>query len=189
MNGPEFSRPLAVEEGKIFSSAHHISANGRERANLADLLGVVTIRTLEAELRFNPAERAVITMTGHLDATVVQKCVVTLKPVESLIAADFERTYTADEGVGDIPGDGDITIPASGHEPPDLIIDGIIDLGQAVAEQLALEIDPFPRASGAVFTGLARKSGDSGKSGPDGVPSGPFASLSRFMADGEEKPK
>ena len=37
------------------------------------------------------------------------------------------------------------------EDPPDPIVGGIIDIGEAVAEHLALALEPFPRAPGAEF--------------------------------------
>jgi uncharacterized metal-binding protein YceD (DUF177 family) len=57
-------------------------------------------------------------------------------------------------------------------DPPDLIEDGIIDLGGYVVEHLALELDPFPRKPGAEFTPPET----------DPEPS-PFAVLARLKPD------
>mgnify|MGYP006448887657 FL=1 len=40
--------------------------------------------------------------------------------------------------------------------------DGGFDLGESVAEQLLLEIDPFPRADDAVFNDLSSAGDDDG---------------------------
>jgi hypothetical protein len=57
-------------------------------------------------------------------------------------------------------------------DPPDPIIGGVIDLGQVVAEQLVLALDPFPRAPGAAFDSPADAPAAEGTPTP-----GPFAAL------------
>lgn len=186
MSKPEFYRPLEVENRGLFRACHHVEADARERAGLAGLLGLDGIETLAADLSFSPAEGDAIAMKGHLTATLVQKCVITLKPVKARISADFERTYGPGAEGDDLPEDGEITVSDDDREPPDLIVEGVIDIGQAVAEQLALEIDPFPRAAGAVFEGFF---GDSGESGAAGKAGGPFAALAGLKADHKESPR
>jgi len=43
-------------------------------------------------------------------------------------------------------------IPPDGEEPPEPVVGDTVDLGEVVAEQLALEIELFPRTPGAAFS-------------------------------------
>ena len=83
-----------------------------------------------------------VRMTGRLAAEVVQSCVISLEPVASTIELDFTTLYGPEQ-----PGksvivdlDADIAEPFDGEA---------IDIGEAVAQQLALSLDPYPRAPGA----------------------------------------
>jgi uncharacterized metal-binding protein YceD (DUF177 family) len=80
---------------------------------------------------------------GRLSAEVEQACVVTLEPVVQRIEATLDLRIL-DEGVE--PADDD-------PDSPDEIESqgGLVDLGEAVAEQLALALDPYPRAEGATL--------------------------------------
>jgi len=42
-------------------------------------------------------------------------------------------------------------IDFAADDPPDPVTDGLIDVGEAAIEHLALVIDPFPRAADARF--------------------------------------
>ena len=60
----------------------------------------------------------------------------------------FERIYSTEvkdewEGLGD--GGREINLTIDDDEVPEPLVGGIIDLGEAATEHLALEIDPFPR--------------------------------------------
>ena len=72
---------------------------------------------------------------------VEQSCVVTLEPVRQAVEASLDLRILDEGGV---PADDD-------PDSPDEIesAGGMVDLGEAVAEQLALALDPYPRAAGA----------------------------------------
>jgi hypothetical protein len=72
----------------------------------------------------------------------------------SAINVVFERRFEFgidDEWARFGEGSGDLVLGASEIDAADPIVDDTIDVGEIAAEQLALEIDPFPRAPGAVF--------------------------------------
>jgi uncharacterized metal-binding protein YceD (DUF177 family) len=78
---------------------------------------------------------------GQLHAEVVQTCVVSLEDFPASVDERFTVLFVP---VGEESEDDD---PAT----PDEISyeNGVIDLGEAAAEQLALALDPYPRAPGA----------------------------------------
>ncbi|TAN55889.1 MAG: DUF177 domain-containing protein [Magnetospirillum sp.] len=143
----EFSRPVRVERLGAAGSDFEIEANEAERRALAERFGLVELSSLSARLRLTLLSGGLVRLSGRLSAEVVQSCVVTLQPVAASLDAAVELTY----GPDDADGDGEIELTFEGDDPPDAIVDGTIDMGEAVAEQLALELNPFPRAPGAVF--------------------------------------
>ncbi len=61
----------------------------------------------------------------------------------------------------------------------------VIDVGEAVAEHLALALDPYPRATGADLSAPGLAPGGAGKEGddPDGEFSGsPFKDLAKLRS-------
>ena len=157
--GTEFSRPITPEslgeKGKVLS----IEANADERSRLARRLGLDGLEALSAEIRLSPRRGGrMVRLEGTFKALVRQICVVTLEPVEDHIEGSIERIYdTTFEGLEN----EDEIIDMDGDEPPDPLIGGKIDAGEAVAEQLALEINPFPRKKGTTFVDYsARPPGD-----------------------------
>ena len=110
-----------------------------------------------------------VRLRGRLDALVRQTCGVTLEPLESKIEASFDLKLLP-AGSPNAPSmPEDVVLDPDAEDPPDLIEDETIDLGALVVEQLALEIDPFPRKPGAVFD-----------TGPEEAPPSPFAVLKDF---------
>ena len=173
---PEFSRPVDVARLPPGESAFDLVADEDECRALARRLGLVDLADLEAAVRLLPAGGGTsVRIRCHLTARVTQTCVITLEPVAARIDTTFERTYgptAADDDAG-----SDVFLEPDEQEPPEAIRDGMIDLGEAVAEQLALELDPFPRAPGAEFEGFSTDRRD----GPGtGAGDGPFAALARL---------
>lgn len=167
---PEFSRPVAVEQLREQGAELVIEANAAERAALAKRFGILAINSLAATLHLKPFGRDMVRLTGHLKAEVHQACVVTLVDVPQSIDEPFERLYSPAAIAAD-DGTGEIELEVEGEEPADPLIGGIIDIGEATAEQLALALDPYPRAPGAVFEAPAEA---------DGAATGPFAALAKL---------
>ena len=170
------SRPMAV--AGLAETALDVEADAEEREALARHLGLVSLERLEAALLISP-EGGMIGVRGTLHAELTQSCVVTLEPVKSRIDASIQRLFGPNDRDG--AGDEDVELTLESDDSPDPIIDGVIDVGHAVAEQLALEIDPFPRAPGADFGGF--KSEETGK----GKGRGAFAALAALKDKLEKK--
>ncbi len=140
---PEFSRliRLGPEPREV-----ELAASAAERAALAERFGILGIDALEARLRLQPEPGGSIRARGRLQARVSQSCVVTLDPVDQVVDAPLDLRILEE---GAVPADDD-------PESPDEIesAGGLVDLGEAVAEQLSLALDPYPRAPGAVVPEL-----------------------------------
>jgi uncharacterized metal-binding protein YceD (DUF177 family) len=137
---PEFSRPLPL--GTVSQAGRRLSltATPGECAALADRFGILSIESLAAELRLGLEAEGTVLAEGRIAASLTQACIVTLEPVAQ--AVDVPVAFRL------LPPGRE---PQDGPEDIDEIEcpDGVADLGEAVAEQLALAIDPYPRAPGA----------------------------------------
>lgn len=142
---PEFSRPILAERIGREEVERRIEADGAERQALAQRLGLETLDGLKAELRLKRLSRGRIRLDGRFEAALTQLCVVSLEPVASRIEAEFSVEY-AEKAV---PGGPEVVVSIESAEPPEPIERGAIDLGEAVVQQLAERIDPYPRAAGA----------------------------------------
>ncbi|HEX7970110.1 MAG TPA: YceD family protein, partial [Stellaceae bacterium] len=74
-----------------------------------------------------------------------QACVVTLEPVAARVEDSFALLYGAaeEEGAEEVVLSGEVELV----EP---LPDRLLDIGEVVAQQLSLALDPYPRAPGAV---------------------------------------
>ena len=172
LDKPEFSRPIAIDALEDGDNRFDISADDDERAALARRFGILSIERLEASVGMVPGMGGIqIGLHGALRADVHQACVITLKPVPATIEARIDRAFGPQDAFA--PG-AEVMISPDEDDPPDPINSGTIDIGEVVAEELALELNPFPRATDAAFEGI---SSDGDDPGIDEHIEGPFARL------------
>jgi len=139
---PEFSRPERLDA--IGAAPRHVAieATAAERAALARRFDLVALDRLAAELDLH-REASGVVVRGRVQGAVTQACVITGDPVgaridEPLALRFVEGRPQAEEL--ELDADDCDTVPIEG---------GSIDLGEAVAETMALALDPYPRAPGA----------------------------------------
>ncbi len=108
---------------------------------MAQRMGLPSILSLTCRFDLHPSERGSVRADGHLEARIVQNCVVSLEPFESLIEDEFTVRFVPEESeADDLDLEAEDEIPFAGTH---------IDLGEATSEQLGLALDPFPRKPGA----------------------------------------
>lgn len=164
---PELSRPIVVDDLPVHGRTVEIRADQAECAAIARRLGLPSVASLEGALSVRPSMGREIHVEGTIRANLVQSCVVTGDPLEQNLEIEIQRRYS--EGI-DIDADDDLDADevdpdADDREP---IQDGIIDLGEAAVEELALQLPPYPRTPGLEFVELAQ-----GPSGPEDADSSP----------------
>lgn len=145
---PEWSRPLLLDRVGPEGRTETLDATEAERAALARRLGIPGIERLHAALHLTPEPDGAVRVEGRLEATVVQDCVVTLEPVPQQVAEAIAFRLLPS---GREPRDGPDDLDEIETE------NDTADLGEAVAEQLALVLDPYPRAPDAELPPEARE--------------------------------
>lgn len=120
-------------------------ADEAERSAIARRLGLDRIERLEAHATLS-RQGEIVRATGRLTASLEQSCVVTSEPVAAYVDEPFDVLFMP-EPKGGAP-DEEIEL---GPEDCDVVFyDGaVIDLGTAIADTLALSIDPYPRSAAA----------------------------------------
>lgn len=160
---PEFSRRVALARIPPAGREERLAATPEECAALARRFGIHAVNRLAAALRLRPEPGGAVRVEGRLSAEVVQDCVVTLEPVTQAV----EEAVT----LRILPPGAAYTEDPEG--PDEIEADGVTaDLGEALAEQLALALDPYPRAPGA------RLDVPGGAGEEETAARGPFAGLS-----------
>ena len=120
-------------------------ADADECAAIAGRLGLLSLDRLEAHAVLS-RDGQKIRATGRLKATLHQSCVVTGEPVSAHVDEQFELLFLPEPKVG--AAEDEIELDAADLDT--MFHDGAaIDLGSAIADSLALTLDPYPRSPSA----------------------------------------
>ena len=110
-----------------------LSASTKELSDLAKRFGVKKIHSLTANLIIYPG--VIVRIEGKIKALTRRECVISLDKFDEKMNEKFEVLYA------DNP-------PADTDEIIDTIDKGRIHLGEIVAEQYGLALNPFPKKTG-----------------------------------------
>lgn len=142
---PEFSRPVRMDQLARHAQGVTISAEPAEREALAHRFDLLSLDRLEAEYGLTQ-DSGGISARGHLRAELVQACVATGLPVPESIETDFVLRFVPDSETGD---EGE-ELEIDSNDCDVIGYDGqVIDMGEAVAETVALAMTPYPRSPDA----------------------------------------
>ncbi len=167
----EFSRLVSIEDLKPGVIEREYSADAAECEALAQRFGVTAIRNLTAQVVLRRKGRSdLVVLEGRLSGEVEQPCVVTLEPVREAVEDRFLLRYTLDPSrVKPESGQDavqEVMIDPEAEDPPEPAGPEGIDVGEAVAQQLSVAINPYPRAQGLAADGEVFSS--AGKDGAGG---------------------
>lgn len=181
MTASEFSHPIAADEIPSGGLRVKIEADADQRAALASRFGLLALDALSGRFELRPlAGGPMIRVDGRIEARLSQPCVVTEAPVAEAIDLDAVLDFAPP---GMVEENLDLTLADA--DPPEPIEGGIIDLGEICAQQMALAMDPYPRAEGAALDVVLEAL-------PEGrrklvereEPGSPFAKLAALKKDG-----
>lgn len=162
MSTPEFSRP--VDERQVTAKPISIEATAEERKGLARRFGIVAVNQLQATVTLDRVGEA-LAARGRLTAAIVQSCAVSSEDlpvrIDEPLALRFVPAAQPEAEEIELEAEELDEIPFEGHT---------FDLGEAVAQSLALAIDPY--ATGPEAERVRKEAGLS-----DEAASGPFAAL------------
>lgn len=137
---PEFSRTVRIDGLGEAPKALSIEADEGERGALAARFGLAGIERLAAELALTRKGEAVMA-NGRLVAAVTQYCVASGLPVPAAVDEAFAIVFRPE------PESGDEEVELSEAELDVVFYNGAsVDVGEAVADSLALGLDPYPRS-------------------------------------------
>lgn len=164
----EFSRPVDLRA--LPRHPLELTADATERAALARRFHIVSIDALSATATLTQ-DAAGVDVTGRIEAKLVQACAVSGDDFPVRVACDYRLRFLPEADYEAALADAGDEIELAGDDLDTIAYSGsTLDLGEAIAQTLALEIDPYaegPRADAA--------RADYGLSTPEA--NGPFAAL------------
>jgi len=144
---PEFSRIVRLDEIGRMQWPAHVAADEGERAGLARRFGFASLDQLEADYTLS-RDGDTLTATGEISADLSQPCVATGEPVAETVHEGFTIRFVPEDRLDTHHADEEIEIHA---DECDVLpyADSRIDIGEAIAETLALTVNPYPRSESA----------------------------------------
>jgi len=153
VTAPEWSRIVRIDKLGAQLYSQDIKANADELRALTQRLKVDEVENVSADVSVQLMASGDVLVKASFQARVTQTCGVTLEPIVSDISSDFKVTYTESGMLSEASEEEEIVGLDDDFDPPEALVDGKIDIAEAVVEHLALELDPFPRVKGATFDG------------------------------------
>jgi hypothetical protein len=148
-----WSVPVTVAQIPDTGLHRDIEAGPATRDAMAAAAGLREILSASASLDVTPKGEGRVHVAGRVRARIGQTCVVTLDPIENDIDEPIDLMFAPPEQIPELAdlvneaAESDSEIP----DPPEPIVNGIIDLGRLTTDALFLAVDPYPRKPDAVF--------------------------------------
>ena len=144
--------------------ACRVQVDGSACAELAERFGFLGLSEVDAKLTIRKVGPGIWDVNGRLVAQVVQACIVTGSEVPEEVDFEIEERYVRVSENAE-----EVVVTLDDAEP---LVNGGIDLGEMVAQSLALAVNAWPRSDGAP---------DSFHAGEEG-PTHPFAGLAALKS-------
>jgi len=149
MTPNEFSHVFEADKLGPHPKKIHIEANTAHCTALSERFNLTDMAYLKGHVILERVKGKKIHAAFHAQTQITQNCVVTFKPVQTTLDLVFERFYEPSAKL-DSPVK-EIDIDSEDTNEVDPIIEGKIDLAEALCEELGLDIDPHPRVKGSQF--------------------------------------
>jgi hypothetical protein len=148
-----WSVPVTVAQIPDTGLHRDIEAGPATRDAMAAAAGLREILSASASLDVTPMGAGRVHVSGRVRARIGQTCVVTLDPIENDIDEPIDLIFAPPE---QIPELADLVNEAAERDgeipdPPEPIVNGVIDLGRLATDALFLGVDPYPRKPDAIF--------------------------------------
>jgi hypothetical protein len=151
-----WSVPVTVAQIPDTGLHRDLEADQAAREAIALAGSLREVLSANASLDVTPKSGGRVHVTGHVRARIGQTCVVTLDPIENEIDEPIDLIFAPPEQIPDLSAlvdeaaESETEIP----DPPEPILNGVIDLGRLATDALFLAVDPYPRRPDAVFQPL-----------------------------------
>ncbi len=180
---PELSRRVRLDPALYRNGRRmEIAAEGQECAALAQRFSLQEITSLQAHVTLSPLREArYLTVEGQVRARVVETCSVTLAPLPVALDEPFAVVFDL-KAPETATVDMALTGPELADTPEPLTGDNL-DVGELVAEHLALALDPWPRSPEAVVEWGDPQGPSPEQEAQAQAAAHPFAALARLKTD------
>ena len=159
---PEFSRHQILTDPPQAGVEDRLDASPAECAALAERFGIEALKHFSARFTRKPYPGGGLLISGWIKAEPVQLCIVSLEPVAERLDKPFTLVV--------LPPNGALSEDPDGPDEIQADVTGHFDLGEALAEELSLSLNAYPRKAGAHLSLKPEEAAEA-------TPRNPFAKL------------
>ena len=141
----ELSRLVSLASIGNAERSIEIEVTADEREALARRFGLQSLDRMTASVMIGRLDDGAVRLGITFAADVVQHCVATLEPVEARVEGEEEILLVRPDA-----DSVEVVIDPTDDEPEPLLGE-TLDIGEVVAEQFGLALDPYPRKTGVEF--------------------------------------
>ena len=156
--------PLRLKIANLPRNGKELTFNfdEKQRKAIAEELDILALDALDVHVSAWPWGRGGLKLSGDLRASLVQRCVVTFKPVGEDLAERFVRTYLPQQELDSLQRklglSESVEFDVDSDDPPEPLNSDHIDLRAIIVEELTLALNPYPRHKDAEATDLSGES-------------------------------
>ena len=172
----ELERIVDLDRLGRSGSALEIVASEGECAALSKRFGFLGLSGFSARVTVDAQIGGQVVVEGRLKGKILQACILTLEPVTQLLDEAFRIVFRKDLAEELDPESGEAVLNAQA-DAPEPLAGNMLDVGEIVAEQIALMADPYPRKPGVKLEDVLPKPGTGARRGAPGQQRHPFAGL------------
>ncbi len=165
-------------------AALEITPTDAERGALIKRFGFLGLPVFSARVTVDQRPGGQIVVEGRLRGKIVQACILTLESVTQELDEPFRIIFKPDLAEESDPDSGEAMLNANA-DAPEPLPGNLLDVGEIVAEQLALAADPYPRRPGAKLEDVLPKPTSGRRPGREEARRHPFAGLAAL----KDKPR
>ncbi|MBI4274496.1 MAG: DUF177 domain-containing protein [Rhizobiales bacterium] len=144
-----WSVPVSIDDIDNAGRHFNLVPDEETRARIANAIGVRALPKLNASFDVSRHGRDGLRVTGEVTAIVGQNCVVTLEAMESELCDEVDLVFAPPQAANSTASAMQLGLEAV--DPPEILDNGVIDLGAIAIEFMLLGIDFYPRLPGVVF--------------------------------------
>ncbi|MCK0070399.1 YceD family protein [Kordiimonas laminariae] len=140
---------LSLKASEIDSNekSYAIEATDDEKSILVERFNLVSLSAFSAEVTVkSKADMDAVLLEGHIDAELEQACTISLKPVAETVSENFSLLLVSPEMANSMDEDeAYLDVDAPDY---DALEGDIVEVGELVAQTLAISMNQYPRAEG-----------------------------------------
>ncbi|MBR1605815.1 MAG: hypothetical protein IJ660_06905 [Alphaproteobacteria bacterium] len=145
----DFSYPLSVDDISTAEKEYKLIADTQQQQQIAEIFKVQAVKNFQANIYTRRHNKSpLIDVWGYVEALITRQSVISLENFDRRYKVDFSLQFDINLTENQVRAMEEDGVP----DIPDVVQGGQIDLCHLAMEQIALELEDYPRQDGEEFT-------------------------------------